>query len=48
MSYKQKLFYNLKLLLLKKYSFFKLGFSPWKAEQLLWGIELQENETQKS
>ena len=27
--------------------FFKLGFSPGKAEQPLCGIELQEKETQK-
>ena len=27
--------------------FFKLGFTPCKAEQPLQGIELQEKETQK-
>ena len=27
--------------------FFKLGFTPCEAEQLLQGMELQENETQK-
>ena len=27
--------------------FFKLGFTPRKAEQLLQGIELQEKEAQK-
>ena len=27
--------------------FFKLGFTPYKAEQLLQGMELQEKETQK-
>ena len=26
---------------------FKLGFTPWKAEQPLQGMELQEQETQK-
>ena len=27
--------------------FFKLGFTPCKAEQPLWGMELQEKEAQK-
>ena len=27
--------------------FLKLGFTPCKAKQLLWGMELQEKETQK-
>ena len=28
-------------------AFFKLGFTPYKVEQPLQGIELQEKETQK-
>ena len=27
--------------------FFKLGFNPCKAEQPLWGMELQEKEAEK-
>ena len=27
--------------------FFKWGFNPFKAEQPLWGMELQEKEVQK-
>ena len=27
--------------------FFKLGFTPWKAEQPLQGMELQEKEEEK-
>ena len=28
-------------------AFFKLGFTPCKAEQPLWGVELKEKEAQK-
>ena len=28
-------------------TFFKLGFTPFKAEEPLWAMELQEKEAQK-
>ena len=40
-------FPNQNIISVRIFTFFKLGFTPCKAEQSLQGMELQEKETQK-